>query len=144
VLQKEALLIKDMYQPGGNRRAGFNTLSTWDSSLQAEVKQLQDRQERFQDDGSAVHASVLEEVEIEQERERELEIEHEVENVREVQQPPKFRAIPVAKLHADVQHFVLFRKVVAGSSAYKPMFSALSQTALSLKRSISCSMPSML
>lgn len=144
VLQKEALLIKDMYQPGGNRRTGFNKLSIWDSSLQAEVKKLQDRQKRFQDDGSAVHASVLEEVEIEQEREQELEVEHEVENVREVQQSPKFRALPIAKLHADVQHFVLFGKFVAGSSAYNPMFSALSQTALGLKRSISSSMPSRL
>lgn len=141
VLQKEALLIKDMYQPGGNRRNGFNKLSTWDASLQAEVKLLQDRQKRFQDNGSAVHASVLEEVEIEQERELELEVEQEVENVREVQHPPKFRALPVAKLHADVVHFVVFGKLVAGSSAYKPMFSALSRTALGLKRSVSSSMP---
>ena len=142
VLQKEALLIRDMYQPGGSRRAGFNKSSTWDASLRADVKLLQDRQKRFQDNGSAVHASVLEEVEIEQERELELEVEHEVENIREVQQPPKFRALPVPQLHSDVEHFVVFGRLVAGSSAYQPMFSALSQTALGLKRSVSASMPS--
>ncbi|KAF2623830.1 hypothetical protein BU25DRAFT_399960 [Macroventuria anomochaeta] len=142
ILQKEALLIKDMYQPGGNRRTGFNKPSAWDASLQMDVKLLQDRQKQFQDNGSAVHASVLEEVEIEQERELELEVEHEVENVREVQQPPRFRALQVSKLHADVEHFVVFGRLVAGSSAYHPMFSALSQTALGLKRSVSPSMPS--
>ncbi|KAJ8110852.1 hypothetical protein OPT61_g6407 [Boeremia exigua] len=146
VLQKEALLIKDMYQPGGNRRTGFNKPSSWDASLQNDVKLLQDRQKGFQDNGSAVHASVLEEVEIEQERELELELEteHEVENVREVQQPPKFRAFPFAKLHADIEHFVVFGNLVPGSSAYQPMFFALSQTALGLKRNVSPSMQSSL
>lgn len=144
VLQKEAQLIKDMYQPGGNRRTGFNKTSAWDESLQLHVKLLQDRQKQFQDNGSALHASVLEEVEIEQERELELEleVEHEVENVREVQQPPRFRALPVSKLHADVEHFVVFGRLVPGSSAYQPVFSALSRTALGLKRSVSPSMSS--
>lgn len=142
MLQKEALTIKDMYQPGSIRRTGFNKPSAWDGSLQADVKMLQDRQKQFQDNGSAVHASVLEEVEIEQERELEIEVEHEVENVREAQQPPRFRALPTCKLHADIEHFVEFGRLVAGSSAYHPVFSVLSRTALGLKRSISSSMPS--
>ena len=142
ILQKEALLVKDMYQPGGNRRTGFNKHSVWDASLQREIKILQDRQKRFQDNGSAVHASVLEEVEIEQERELELEMEHEVENVREVQLPPRFRALPVSNLHGDIERFAMFGRLIPGSSAYQPMFSALSQTALGLKRCVSSSMPS--
>lgn len=142
MLQKEALTIKEMYQPGSIRRTGFSKLSAWDESLQVDVKLLQDRQKRFQDNGSAVHASVLEEVEIEQERELEIEVEHEVENIREAQQPPRFRALPTCKLHADIEHFVEFGRLVAGSSAYSPMFSTLSRTALGLKRSVSFSMPS--
>ncbi|KAF1931308.1 uncharacterized protein M421DRAFT_56909 [Didymella exigua CBS 183.55] len=142
VLQKEALTIKDMYQPGSSRRTGLNKPSAWDASLQADVKLLQDRQKQFQDNGSAVHASVLEEVEIEQERELEIEVEHEVENVREAQQPPRFRALPVSKLHPDVEHFVEFGRLVAGSCAYHPVFSALSRTDTGLKRSVSSSMPS--
>lgn len=142
VLQKEALTIKDMYQPGSTRRTGFNKPSAWDKSLQVDVKMLQDRQKQFQDNGSAVHASVLEEVEIEQERELEIEVEYEVENVREAQQPPRFRALPIRKLHADIEHFVEFGRLVAGSSAYHPMFSVLSRTALGLKRNITPSMPS--
>lgn len=142
ILQKEALTIKDMYQPGSIRRTGFNKLSTWDPSLQADVQLLQDRQKLFHDNGSAVHASVLEEVEIEQERELELEVEQEVENVREAQQPPRYRALPVQRLHADVKHYVQSGKLVAGSSAYYPMFTALSRTALGAKRSVSFSMPS--
>jgi hypothetical protein len=142
MLQKEALTIKEMYQPGSIRRTGFSKPSVWDESLQADVKLLQDRQKQFQDNGSAVHASVLEEVEIEQERELEIEVEHEVENVRETQRPPIFGALPTCKLHADVMHFVEFGRLVADSSAYHPMFSALSRTALGLKHSVSSSMPS--
>ena len=142
LLQKEALLIRELYQPGASRRIGFDKVSAWDESLQTQVQLLQDRQKRFLDDGSAVHASVLEEVEIEQERELELEVEHEVENVREVQRPPKFRPFEVSKLHVDVEHFAIHGRLVAGSSAYQPMFSALSQTALGRKRTISASMPS--
>lgn len=142
VLQKEALLLKELYQPGGSRRIGFSKITAWEESLQSQVQQLQDRQKCFRDDGSAVHASVLEEVEIEQERELELEVEHEVENVREVQQPPRFRPFEVSKLHVDVEHFAIYGRLVAGSNAYQPMFSALSQTALGRKRSISASMPS--
>ncbi|XPS95694.1 hypothetical protein M3J09_004979 [Ascochyta lentis] len=142
MLMKEALLIKEMYQPGGSRRLGFSKVSCWDLSLQKDVKLLHDRQKQFQDDGSAVHASVLEEVEIEQERELEIEVEHEVENVREVQRPPRFRALEVTKLHADVEHFATFGKLVAGSSAYSPMFFALGRTALGSKRGVSPSMAS--
>ena len=142
MLQKEALTVKEMYQPGSIRRTGFSKPSAWDESLQADVKLLQDRQKQFQDNGSAVHASVLEEVEIEQERELEMEVEHEFENIREAQQPPRFRALPTSKLHADIEHFVEFGRLVAGSSAYHPMFSVLSRTALGLRRSISSSMPS--
>lgn len=142
VLQKEALLIKELYQPGASRRVGFNKLSAWDESIQSQVKLLQGRQKLFQDNGSAVHASVLEEVEIEQERELELEVEYEIENVREVQQPPKFRPLPVSKLHADVEHFVKYGRLVPGSCSYQPMFSTLSQTALGLKRNVTASMSS--
>ncbi|KAJ4352792.1 hypothetical protein N0V95_003954 [Ascochyta clinopodiicola] len=142
VLMKEALLIKEMYQPGGSRRPGFSNVANWDPSLLENVKLLHDRQKQFQDNGSAVHASVLEEVEIEQERELEIEVEHEVENVREVQRPPRFRALEITRLHADVEHFAASGKLVAGSSAYSPMFFALGRTALGSKRGISPSMAS--
>ncbi|UPX20197.1 uncharacterized protein EKO05_0010437 [Ascochyta rabiei] len=142
VLMKEALLIKEMYQPGGSRRPGFSNVACWDPSLQENVKLLHDRQKQFQDNGSAVHASVLEEVEIEQERELEIEVEHEVENVREVQRPPRFRALEITKLHADIEHFAASGMLVAGSSAYSPMFFTLGRTALGSKRGISPSMAS--
>jgi hypothetical protein len=146
VLQKEALLLKELYQPGGNQRIGFNKITAWDHSLKSQVQLLEVRQKRFQDGGSAVHASVLEEVEIEQERELELEVEHEVEhkveNIREVQQPPKFLPFEVSELHVDVEHFAIHGRLVAGSSAYQPMFSTLSHTSLGRKCSISASMPS--
>lgn len=76
------------------------------------------------------------------EHELELEVEHENEDVREVQQPPECRVLSVAKLHTDIKHFAVHGQLVAGSSAYRPMLSALSHTALGLKRRVSPSMPS--
>jgi hypothetical protein len=97
----------------------------------------------FQDRGTAVHASTLEEVEIETERETEREVQTEIENVREVQQALLHPALKVKKLQEDVVHFAVYGRFVASSDAYQPMFSVLGrQTALGLKHTVNSCMKS--
>jgi hypothetical protein len=57
----------------------------------------------FQSTNSTSSDAKSEEVEIEQERELALEVEHEVEKVREAQQPPRFHALPTCKVQADIE-----------------------------------------
>lgn len=140
---KESLSLKQLYEPKSKRSAN-NIVKTWKPCLQPIATALEFRKKHFQDRGSAVHASALEEVEIEQEREAEVEVETEVENVREVQQAVFYDALKIKKLHEDVEHFATFGRLVAGSDAYQPMFWVLGQTALGTKHGINTSMKSKL
>ncbi|KAF1837673.1 hypothetical protein BDW02DRAFT_107422 [Decorospora gaudefroyi] len=138
---KESLSLKQLYEPKSQRRLG-NVKVTLKPCLQVISSELQRRKKHFQDRGSAVHASALEEVEIEQEREAEREVETEVENVREVQQAVLFDAFKFKKLHEDIEHFAAFGRLVAGSDAYQPVFSVLAGTSLGLKHTVNASMKS--
>ncbi|KAF1941022.1 hypothetical protein EJ02DRAFT_423478 [Clathrospora elynae] len=143
VRTKESLSLKQLYEPKRQRRAtGSIEAIAWRPSLLVIATELQRRKRHFQDRGSAVHASALEEVEIEQEREAEREVETEVENVREVQQALLFDASKIRKLHEDIEHFATYGHLVAGSDAYKPMFSVLGRTSLGLKHTVNSSMRS--
>ncbi|KAJ4372947.1 hypothetical protein N0V83_003238 [Neocucurbitaria cava] len=137
---KESMLLKKLYEPKTQRTTAKS--GTWDPRLQRFADALHLRKKHFQDRGSAVHASILEEVEIEQEREAEREVENEVEDVRETQRPPRFNAYNTRNLHEDVKHFATNGRLVAGSDAYKPMFSVMKGTALGAKHALSMSMNS--
>ncbi|CAO2650176.1 Nn.00g014680.m01.CDS01 [Neocucurbitaria sp. VM-36] len=137
---KETMSLKKLYEPKMQRSA-VNTIM-WNQRLLPFADALQLRKKHFQDRGSAVHASILEEVEIEQEREAEREVENEVEDVRETQRPPRFSACSIRSLHEDIKHFATNGRLVAGSDAYKPMFSVIKGTALGAKHGISMSMNS--
>ncbi|EMD69950.1 hypothetical protein COCSADRAFT_342034 [Bipolaris sorokiniana ND90Pr] len=139
---KETLSLKQLYQPKAQRQNGSPKTSKWHPVLEGISTELLRRKKHFQDRGSAVHASALEEVEIEQEREAEREIESEVEHVREVQQSLAYDAAKLKKLHEDVMHFAKFGRLVAGSDAYRPMFSQLARTELGLKHTVNPSMKS--
>jgi hypothetical protein len=143
---KEALSLKQLYEPKGerHRRTGPNTaIIARNPSLHSICIELENRKKNFQDRGSAVHASALEEVEIEQEREAEREVEVEVENVREVQQALFFNPHKIKKLHEDVRHFAEFGRLVPGSDAHQPMFTVLGRmTSLGLKHTVNSSMKS--
>ncbi|USP78848.1 hypothetical protein yc1106_06122 [Curvularia clavata] len=139
---KETLSLKQLYQPKSQRQNEPLKTVKWDPKLGDIAKELQQRRKNFQDRGTAVHASALEEVEIEQEREAEREIESEVEHVREVQQSLQFQAAKVKKLHEDVIHFATFGHLIAGSDAYRPMFSQLARAELGRKYMVNPSMRS--
>ncbi|KNG50865.1 hypothetical protein TW65_01843 [Stemphylium lycopersici] len=139
---EEALTLKQLYQPKSQRQNGAVKAISWHPLLEGISNKLQQRKKHFQDRGTAVHASALEEVEIEQEREAEREVEVEVENVREVQEALLFNASRVMRLREDVLHFATHGRLVAGSDAYRPMFTSLSRTALGLKYTVNPSMKS--
>ncbi|EFQ90317.1 hypothetical protein PTT_13180 [Pyrenophora teres f. teres 0-1] len=141
---KDSVTLKRLYEPRGQRQTAAvkSAPIIWKPSLQGIYDELQNRKKHFQDRGSAVHASALEEVEIEQEREAEKEVEIEVENVREVHQALLFDALKVKKLHEDVYHFAVYGRLVAGSDAYQPMFSVLGRTSIGLKHAVNTSMKS--
>ncbi|KAF2848356.1 hypothetical protein T440DRAFT_509489 [Plenodomus tracheiphilus IPT5] len=143
VRTKESLSLKQLYEPK-RHRGPSRTAVKWTGALQKIATQLQHRKDHFQDRGTAVHASALEEVEIEQEREAEREVEVEVENVREVQQGIRLTVLSVKRLHEDIEHFAFFGRLVAGSDAYQPMFAVLARTALGLKHGVNVSMKSKL
>ncbi|PVI08703.1 hypothetical protein DM02DRAFT_510118 [Periconia macrospinosa] len=124
---KEIQTLKELYEPKRLHR-GFSTSTTaLISPLGKLAKQLERRKQNFQDRGSAVHASALEEVE------QEREVEHEVESVREVQKPVYFTPLKVPGLHKDIVAFLKTGKVEADSEAYQSIFSALSKTAVGSK-----------
>ncbi|KAH7383934.1 hypothetical protein BKA66DRAFT_417580 [Pyrenochaeta sp. MPI-SDFR-AT-0127] len=136
----ESMTLKQLYEPKKQRRA--ITESSWAPSIQGFAEELQHRKTHFRDSGTAVHASALEEVEIEQERQAEIEVETEVEDVRELQRPPQLTALAIPRLHKDIEHFSRTGILVAGSNAFRPMFSVLGDTALGLKHAISPTMNS--
>jgi hypothetical protein len=139
---KETLSLKQLYEPRSQRRAARSGTDSWHPALHEYAAELVRRKQHFQDRGTAVHASALEEVEIEQEREAEVEIETEVEDIREVQQAMHLTAYKIRPLHEDIRHFATTGILVAGSNAFRPMFSVLGHTALGLKHAVSRSMKS--
>ncbi|KAL6705011.1 hypothetical protein ACN47E_007414 [Coniothyrium glycines] len=133
---KETLSLKQLYEPKSQRRTAKVVPESFDPRLQPYAVELFKRKKQFQDQGTAVHATALEEVEIEQEREAEIEVEVEVEDVREVQQPPRFAALKIKPLHGDIIHFAVSGKLV-NSDSYQPVFTVLAHTALGVKSAIS-------
>lgn len=138
----ESLSLKQLYEPRSQRRGANLEKIKWHPALAPFAEELSLRKKHFQDRGTAVHASALEEVEIEQEREAEVEVETEVEQIREVQLARQYKDFDIPKLHKDIEHFAKTGILAAGSNAFKPMFSTLGHTALGLKYAISPSMKS--
>jgi len=127
---KELQGLKQLYAPRLLRRANNDQkLPSFKGPLKAFASEINHRKATFQDRGTAVQASALEEVEIEVERE----VEYEVESVREIQRPVVLRALRYAGLHMDISHFALYGRLPPGSDAYQPMFSVLQKTALGKK-----------
>jgi hypothetical protein len=143
VRSKEMHSLRQLYEPRCQRRGAAIRPSDFAPTLRSFVMELLQRRKDFQDRGLAIQSAALEEVELERE------MEYEIECVREVQQPVHFRALKVAKLHADVEKFAMTGNInlgvmesdanikkgrmPAGSDAWQPMFCAIQKTALGLK-----------
>ncbi|KAL1638643.1 hypothetical protein SLS58_008761 [Diplodia intermedia] len=127
--QVEHQTLEQMYKPKTKTKVP-NPSSAFSPQLAELMKELNTLRKGFEDDGQAVHASALQEVE------QEREVAHEVENVREVQKAVYFSAMKFSGLHEDITSFALTGRLVAGSFGYEHMFISLRGTALGLKHRI--------
>ncbi len=108
-----------------------STSRTWLPEVAAFIKELDTLRKDFQDTGSAVHGSALQEVE------QEREFAFEVEAVREVQRPTHYAPLLFSGLHRDIINFVKIGRLAVDSAGYEQAFVTLRQTALGLKYGIS-------
>ena len=92
---------------------------------------LEARRKAFQDSGDAVHGSALQEVE------QEREVAHEVEAVREVQDPVHYEALGFPSIHRDVLSFAKTGRLTADSAGYELGFRALGRTSIGASYKVS-------
>lgn len=124
--QTEHQKLEDLYAP----RSTSSTVTKpeiFAPQLDAFMKQLNDRQDTFQESGEAIHVSALEEVE------QEREVAFEVEAVREVQKPVQFSALSFRGLHKDIIGFLKTGRLAVNGQGYEHAFVALRRTALGQK-----------
>ena len=120
---QEHQTLLDLYKPK-TKAMPLSAPLYYSPELRGYMKDLKKRKISFDDGGSAVHASALEEVE----QEREVAVE--VETVREVQKPPKYKALTFTGVHGDIARFAETGIVVLGSKAYMHLASALRMTSI--------------
>ena len=124
--QKEHQKLWELYKPKFKTRVAPIEME-FDGALHTYVNDLTQRRRVFEDNGSAVHASALQEVE------QEREVAHEVETVREIQKPPKHDALPFLGLHEGVIHFTETGNFHPTRSNHMHYLAAIRQSDLGLK-----------
>ena len=126
IKQAEQQTLRQLYEPKLKSK-GATILKSTDPRLAAFVKELVARRRTFQDTGSAVHGSALQEVE------QEREIAFEVESVRQVKKPLLYEAHLFPGLHEDLATFARTGRLPANSYACVPFLKAVSRTGLGIK-----------
>lgn len=121
--QTERLTLDQLYDPRPHPKV-TSSYGTTAPEIATFVKELNFLRKGFQDNGSTVHGSALQEVQ----QEREVAIE--VETVRELQKPSHFSALAFPGLHADIINFATTGRLAAGSQCYEHAFTTISRTAL--------------
>ena len=124
--QAERLTLDQLYDPKTQAKVASSQI-TPAPEISEFLKELNTLRKGFQDNGSAVQGSALQEVE------QEREVANEVETVRELQKPSHFSALKFPGLHADIASFATTGRLAADFQCYQHAFSALSRTALGQK-----------
>ena len=101
--------------------------TTFSPAVQTYVNDLAERRAGFLDNGIAVHASAVHEVE------QEREVAYEVEAIREVQKPNHFHPLGFPGLHSDILDFATTGKLSTKATAYENAFKAMGSTSLGQK-----------
>ena len=127
--EKEHQTLKQLYNPKGSTKS-IKGLPNFDGELSGYMKDLKHRRKNFQDTGSAVHASALQEVQ------QEREVAFEVEAVREIQKPNHIPPLTFPGLHQDIESFVKTGLLAHMSPAYENAIGALRRTPLGQKYGI--------
>jgi len=128
--QIEQQSLSQLYGVSAKKKP-FKALSSTSPQLSPFIEELNVRRKAFQDSGSAVHASALQEVE------QEREVAYEVEAVREVQKPVHYTALGFPPIHRDILTFATTGRLTADSAGYELAFDALGRTLLGRKYNVS-------
>lgn len=129
IRQEEQQTLQQMYEP--MRKGKEKALSEpIDPQIRGFIKELDQRRKAFQDNGKAVHASALQEVEMERE------IALEVESVRQVKRQKAFAAVGPQGLHKDLHAFITTGRLPPYSQVITHVFEAMSKTGLGRKYAV--------
>lgn len=131
VRQNERQTLQKLYGPQAKSKQA-KALPKEESILSTYTRELEAKRKAFQDTGSAVHASALQEVE------QEREIEFEVESVRQLKRPLPYPAHKFPGIHKDLEIFARTGRKPGGSDWFVPMFQALSRTGVGRKYKVDC------
>lgn len=126
----EKQTLEQLYAPRSKGTRTAHPAGGYAPEIGTFIKQLNIRRKQFQDIGSAVHSSALQEVE------QEREVAFEVETVREVQKPVHFTPLSFPCLHKDIIRFVETGGLVSDSDGYEHAFVTLKRTSLGKKYGI--------
>ncbi|KAF7550098.1 hypothetical protein G7Z17_g5937 [Cylindrodendrum hubeiense] len=126
----EQQTLQQLYDPKPKAR-GMPPKQSTNGHLKGFMKELNTRRKRFQDNGRAVHASALQQVE------QEREVAFEVESVRQVKKPHHYAAHSFPGLHPDLEIFARTGRMPADAHYFSHVFSSLSKTGLGRKFRVS-------
>ncbi|KAK3313080.1 hypothetical protein B0H66DRAFT_578262 [Apodospora peruviana] len=122
IKQNELQTLQELYEP--KLKAKTTALKTSNPKVAAFVEKLNLRRKGFHDNGRAVQASALQEVE------QEREVAHEVECVRQVKKPFRPEALSFPGLHRGLETLARTGRLSPDSSATCHVFNLLSGTFL--------------
>ncbi|KAL9620084.1 MAG: hypothetical protein Q9160_005374 [Pyrenula sp. 1 TL-2023] len=118
-----------MYFP--QRRASkLHAIRSFVPDLYQFRRELHDLRKAFNDTGEAVHPSALQEVE------QEREVAYEVQAVRQIQKPVKYKALTYPGLHQDLINFAYEGKLSPNSDAFENALVTLQKSGLRGKHTI--------
>ncbi|OCT51497.1 hypothetical protein CLCR_07876 [Cladophialophora carrionii] len=120
--------LKSLYEPRTEKKKRNRVKDErFEGKISLHIKELERRRKAFQDTGSAVHASALQEVE----QEREVAVE--AETIRERQKPVYFHPHTFSGLAHALRDFVLSGSLGLDDSLWESAFSYLKRSATGLK-----------
>jgi hypothetical protein len=121
--------LKSLYQPRTEKKKNRAKDEKFDGRIALHFRELERRRKAFQDTGSAVHASALQEVE----QEREVAVE--AETIRERQKPVYFHPLTFSGLALALRDFVLSGTLRLDDGVWESAFSYMKRSATGLKYS---------
>ncbi|CCF40665.1 hypothetical protein CH063_11176 [Colletotrichum higginsianum] len=131
VKQDEQHSLQQLYEPKRKIKGTGELRPGSDSKIRAFIKELNTRRKAFQDNGRAVHASALQEVE------QEREVAFEVETVRQVKRPHHYPALSFPGLHPELESFAKTGRMPASAVNFIPATKSISKTAIGKKFKVS-------
>lgn len=123
IQSQERMSLEELYYPR-RRTPKANAIRSFIPELGKFRRELEALRKDFKDTGGTTHPSALQEVE------QEREVAYEVEAVRQVQRPARYKPLAFVGLSDELALFASTGKLLARSSAYENAFSVVQRMAL--------------